>query len=53
MCGKSISMGKAIPMGMMVMSVIYRRARTANINSETGTTFFPKRPSQCHSSPDD
>jgi hypothetical protein len=40
-------------MGVTVMSLIDHVARTANLNSETGATFFPKRPSQCHSSPDD
>jgi hypothetical protein len=40
-------------MGVTVMSLIDRVARTIYVSTETGTTFFPKRPSQSRSASDD
>jgi hypothetical protein len=44
---------KAVTMGATVTPVIEYVARTIDVSSETGTMFFPKWPSQRHSTSDD
>jgi hypothetical protein len=44
---------KTVSMGVTIVSLIDCAARTINVSTEPGTTFFPKRPSQSHSASDD